>query len=190
MEDDLPFVDYYALLQVDPTCDAKLLEKAYRYFAQMYHPDHAETADSGRFTEVVQAYRILRDPEKRAEYDRLHAVRKRPRPSQDDDAPVLDEWTAIHDAEIHQRILLYLYKKRREHPQDAGVIGFYIQQHLGCSDENFQFHTWFLKSKGLIESNSQGELAINIAGVEHVIARSRSEMTEKLLLAPFEEPGD
>ena len=46
MENGHDFVDYYDLLQVNPDCDARILELAYRHFAKMYHPDHPETADS------------------------------------------------------------------------------------------------------------------------------------------------
>ena len=45
MEEDEEFVDIYALLQVDPSCERSIIEKAYRHFAQLYHPDHTETAE-------------------------------------------------------------------------------------------------------------------------------------------------
>ena len=61
------------VLQVNPNCDAKILEAAYHYLAKLYHPDHAATADTAKFHQVTEAYRILRDPQRRAEYDHLHA---------------------------------------------------------------------------------------------------------------------
>ena len=67
------FVDYYALLNVDPASDAKTLEKAYRHHAQLYHPDHSDTSDVEKFQAVNEAYGVLRNPEKRAKYDQLHA---------------------------------------------------------------------------------------------------------------------
>ena len=69
MENVHKFVDYYSIMQVAPNCDAKLIENAYRYFAKIYHPDHARTADITKFTELTEAYGVLRDPGKRAEYD-------------------------------------------------------------------------------------------------------------------------
>ena len=62
MNEEQPFVDYYRILQVSPNCDSKILEAAYRHLAKIYHPDHPETADVARFKEVVEAYRMLRNP--------------------------------------------------------------------------------------------------------------------------------
>jgi curved DNA-binding protein len=72
MKDEQPFVDYYCVLQVSPNCDAKTLETAYRRLTKAYHPDHAETADVDKFNEVVEAYKILRNPEFRQEYDAIY----------------------------------------------------------------------------------------------------------------------
>ena len=55
MADGQSFIDYYKILQVSPNCDGRALEAAYRLFAKMYHPDHAETADVTKFNEVVAA---------------------------------------------------------------------------------------------------------------------------------------
>ena len=70
MADEQAFTDHYKVLQVRQDCDAKALEAAYRRLAKMYHPDHPETADAARFTQVIGAYRALRNPERRAEASR------------------------------------------------------------------------------------------------------------------------
>lgn len=179
------FIDYYARLQVSPGCDAKMLEKAYRYAAQQYHPDHTQTADVDKFQEVTEAYRILRDPTSRAEYDKTYNTVKpesvSPLPS--DSEFRIDEKSAVDDAEAHAKILYYLYKRRRENPREPDVIGFYIQDMLGCSDENFDFHAWYLKSKGFMRGTEHGTYEITIEGVDHVISMSRTAEAEKLLLA-------
>lgn len=196
MSDDQPFVDYYKVLQVNPNCDAKILESAYHYLAKMYHPDHTGGADTDRFSEVVQAYRVLRDPEQRSQYDQLHALNSNGEtvdfPSREEFD--LEEQSAASDADDHDRILRFLYKRRRENAQNAGVIGFYIQEMLNCSDEHFEFHKWYLKEKGFIVLTEQGGLAITIQGVDHVIATSRTAKTEKLFItqangAPDEAAG-
>ena len=182
MTDNVDFVDYYALLEVDPGCSADMLQKAYRYFAQLYHPDHNETADVAQFSAITEAYRVLGDPARRARYDAEHQARLGNRASASA-ASVIDDTTALRDAEMQQRILLFLYQRRREHPDDPGRIGFYIQQHLDCSEELFKFHSWFLKEKGWVKVDEQSELAITVEGIEHVMATSRSRQVEKLLLA-------
>jgi curved DNA-binding protein len=192
MSDTGHFINYYSILQVNPGCDAKMLENAYRYFAKMYHPDHPETANVDRFSQVVEAYGVLRDPEQRAEYDLLYA------------ANVHDEWhtfaphselpaddkPALDDAETHAKILTYLYRARRERAQDAGVAGFFIQEMLGCSDEHFEFHRWYLKAKGYIGITEQGTLEITVEGVDHVIAMSRSKVQEQLLIGRLDKASE
>lgn len=189
------FVDYYSLLQVNPDCDAKILEAAYHHLAKLHHPDHTGKEDSTTFSLVVEAYRILRDPELRANYDELHAQHVGQPVSGTQSAHyVVDEQAVLNDADDHARILNFLYKKRREDAQNAGVIGFYIQDMLQCSDEHFEFHKWYLKEKGYIVLTEQGGLAITIEGVDHVIAMSRNAKVEKLLLGrsngSASEPAD
>jgi curved DNA-binding protein len=192
MDEGQEFIDYYNVLQVNPNCDAKILESAYRYLAKMYHPDHAETANVEKFSQVTEAYKVLRDPAKRATYDRSYFLgTDRPLnsfPLENDLES--DEETALSDAELHERILLTLYKRRREHAYDAGVVGWFIQQMLQCSDDNFEFHVWYLKSKGLLEITEQGTLAITIKGVDHVISMSRSHASEKLLIGQSASSSD
>ena len=184
VEDDEDFVDLYAILQVDPFCERSIVEKAYRHFAQLYHPDHSDTADVDKFQRVTRAYKVLKDSRKRAEYDRAYAAEKgvdlaKPQPRDD---IVIDGSTAVEDAEIHEKLLLALYKRRREKAGQPGVMPYHIQNDLDCSDESFDFHIWYLKSKGFIEITQESELAITIAGVDHVISSSRAEAKEKLFL--------
>jgi curved DNA-binding protein len=192
MPDEQPFIDYYGILQVDPKCDAKVLETAYRYLAKLYHPDHPETADVNRFNEVMQAYRALRDPEARAEYDALYAVHFKFDPFRHSSAAdvEIDEKSVVDDAQLQARILLFLYKRRREQPQSAGIAGFYVQQMLKCTEEEIDFHIWYLKAKGFIEITEQGTLAITIEGIDHVISMARTTVTEKLLLEQSSRPRD
>jgi curved DNA-binding protein len=179
------FADYYSILQVRPNCDAKALEAAYHHLAKTHHPDHTGDVDTTKFNEITEAYRVLRNPEQRAKYDLLYANihgREAFEPTTSDPLGV-DERTALNDAEAHAKILMFLYKKRREQAQNAGVVAFYLQELVSCSDEHFEFHKWYLKEKGFITVTEQGTLSITIHGIDHVIATSRSTNAEKLLLA-------
>lgn len=69
--------DYYELLQVERTADDKTIKSAYRRIAMECHPDrNPGCKDSeARFKSVSEAYDCLKDPQKRAAYDRFgHAA--------------------------------------------------------------------------------------------------------------------
>ena len=186
------FVDYYALLNVDPASDAKTLEKAYRHHAQLYHPDHSDTSDVEKFQAVNEAYGVLRNPEKRAKYDQLHAsiVKATTQTQSRDTGTRVDSKSTEQDADFRHLLLYHLYKRRRASAGDAGVIAYVIRERLGCDEEAFDFHVWYLKSKGFIEVTEQGTLAITVEGVDHVIAMTRGEEAEKLLLSQMKDIED
>ena len=68
----MDFKDYYAVLGVSESASAEDIKKAYRKLARKYHPDVSkeDNADD-KFKDVGEAYEVLKDPEKRAEYDQL-----------------------------------------------------------------------------------------------------------------------
>jgi molecular chaperone DnaJ len=65
--------DFYDVLGVARDAPEAEIKKAYRRLAMQYHPDRAggDPEAEERFKEVTEAYEVLRDPEKRARYDRF-----------------------------------------------------------------------------------------------------------------------
>ena len=70
-----PKRDYYVVLGVARDADKKAIKDAFRSLALKFHPDrNKEPGAEDRFKEIAEAYAVLSDPRKRAEYDmRGHA---------------------------------------------------------------------------------------------------------------------
>jgi molecular chaperone DnaJ len=69
----MPDSDYYSLLGIDRNADAAAIKASYRKIAMDCHPDrHGGCSDKeAHFKQVSEAYEVLKDPQKRAAYDRF-----------------------------------------------------------------------------------------------------------------------
>jgi curved DNA-binding protein len=68
------YEDYYKVLDVSRTASAEEIRRAYRKLARQYHPDvNKEKAAEERFKQISEAYEVLKDAEKRKQYDELGA---------------------------------------------------------------------------------------------------------------------
>lgn len=73
----MDFKDYYRVLGIAKEADDKTIKTAYRKLAREYHPDvskHPQAEE--KFKEVAEAYEVLHDANKRAEYDALCQARE------------------------------------------------------------------------------------------------------------------
>ena len=68
----MKYKDYYSILGVEKNAGVEDIKKAYRKLARKYHPDVSKDANAEeKFKEVSEAYKTLKDEEKRAAYDQL-----------------------------------------------------------------------------------------------------------------------
>src|SRR5512137_2269527 len=69
--------DYYETLGIEKNASEEDIKKAYRRLAMKYHPDKNpgdKTAEE-KFRETTEAYEILKDPQRRSQYDQFgHAA--------------------------------------------------------------------------------------------------------------------
>jgi len=68
--------DYYKVLGVSKGASAEEIKKSYRKLARKYHPDanKGDAAAEERFKEISEAYNVLSDPKRRAEYDEARSL--------------------------------------------------------------------------------------------------------------------
>ncbi|PKG99593.1 DnaJ C-terminal domain-containing protein [Paraglaciecola sp. MB-3u-78] len=68
----MEFKDYYKILDVKENADLKEIKKAYRKLALKFHPDmNPDAGAEEKFKQVAEAYEVLKDDNKRAEYDEM-----------------------------------------------------------------------------------------------------------------------
>jgi curved DNA-binding protein CbpA len=165
MTNQLP--DHYENLQVSPRADRDTIERVFRHLAKRYHPDNQDSGDTDTFTRIVEAYRVLTDPEQRARYDLTYEQVKAAQWRIFDQETTRSEIAA--DARIRNAILALLYVARRNDCANPAIGAVELERTLGCPESVMAFHVWYLREQGLIKRNESGGFAITAAGVDRVL---------------------
>ncbi|HJV36339.1 J domain-containing protein [Geomonas sp.] len=184
---DQEFVDYYELLQLNPNADGETIERIFRHLAKKYHPDNTVTADSARFQSIMEAHRILSDPQVRASYDVKYQDYWNRR------------WKLASEATNHagfgedqlarERLLSLLYVQRRRSMARPGIGEVEVCKLLQLPPELVEFHLWYLKAKRWVERLDTGLLAITAEGVDQVEQNQIRLNPDHLLEAPGARRG-
>ena len=173
------FVDYYELLQVSPNADEETIQRVFRHLAKRYHPDHQDSPDVEKFRRLVEAHRVLTDPESRAGYDaNYHEYwnRKWKLVSESGDGAAFDQ-----DRDMRERMLSLFYVQRRRNMSLPGIGEYEVARLMRTPLELVEFHIWYLRAKGWLERLESGMLAISAAGVDEV-EQGRLKLSHERLL--------
>src|ERR1051325_10366708 len=176
-----PDVDYYEVLQVSDTAEPETINRVYRIFAQRYHPDNKETGDEARFREITEAYHILSNPEKRAQYDATNQKRRRDRWRVVAEGPASENNFEMEQA-VRLTVLEVLYTQRRVQPAQPGIYLRELERMIGRPREHLEFTLWFLTQKKLINTDDS-RIYITADGAEFLEESYRNNLQRKRLQA-------
>ena len=177
---DEPSVDYYEVLQVNPSAEQETIQRVFRLLAQRFHPDNKETGDERRFREIQEAYSVLNDPERRARYDIGYEHHRRNR------------WRLVStgaraesDFEIEQMVRLTLlealYTKRRVDPSTPAIYSTELETLLGRTREHLEFTIWYLAARKYVMRDDQSRLMITADGVDYLEQNYRGVLQRRRL---------
>ena len=174
-----PFTDLYEILQLSPNASGETVERVYRLLAKRYHPDNQQTGDAHKFAELHEAFQVLSDPPRRAEYDVKYDEHRGETWRIFDQSSASDE--REEDRRIFHGILSLLYIARRRDPRHGGLGSVTLEKMLGCPQEHLDFPLWYLKARGWIEILDTGQLAITVEGIDKLSGRELELPKDRLL---------
>ena len=165
-----PLPDYYEILQISRKAEMETIHRVYRIMALRLHPDNAKTGSLERFLLLKQAYQVLSDPARRAEYDAAHVtVETQP-------LPVFESKDFVYgiDGERNRRlgVLSLLYHKRRLSEGSAGISVLELEKRMAFPREYLNFTLWYLRAKKYITLEENSDYALTFEGVDFVEANS------------------
>jgi curved DNA-binding protein len=162
----MQILDYYELMQISPNAEVETIRRVYRFLAGHLHPDNSETGDPEKFFLLKQAYDILSDPERRAEYDAT-CKNKVPQPvSLSTSIDFMDDL----EGELNRRLVLLalLYIQRRTNPCKPEVSLFEVERRMGVPRDYLEFTTWYLENKRYITKADNADFKLTVEGVDFV----------------------
>src|SRR5262245_6648261 len=179
--DAVVFRDYYEALQLSPSADSETISRVYRILVKRYHPDNQDTGNTEKFNEVVEAHRVLSDPEQRAAYDVRYDENRATVLKIFDEASATDSFES--DRRIFIGILSLLYVARRRDPDRSGIGVIQMERLLGCPSQHLEFPLWYLRQKTWVERLENGLLAITATGVDRLLEQNNIILRRDRLIA-------
>jgi curved DNA-binding protein CbpA len=159
--------DYYDLLQISPSAEPETVHRVYRLLAQRFHPDNQESGNERRFRELTEAYHVISDPEKRAEYDVAYTRQQQQRwklvaTAADED----NDFNA--EQQLRLTALEVLYTRRRTESQSPTMTPLDLEKLIGRPREHLEFTIWYLLQKKFVTRSDNSALTITADGVDYL----------------------
>jgi len=172
--------DYYEFLQISPNAEPDTIHRVYRYLAARLHPDNPKTGDAERFFLLKQAYDVLSNPQRRAEYDAARVKKS------NDVVPLSTtvDFMDSMEGELNRRlaILAVLYIQRRSRPYTPEVSLLEVETRMGFPRDYLEFTAWYLRNKGYITRSDNSDFTLTAEGVDFVESqRANIPILNKLL---------
>jgi len=173
--------DHYETMQINANAEPETVHRVYRLLAQRFHPDNKDTGNAERFRELTEAYEVLSDPERRAQYDSVHQQFWRER------WKMIDESSGDVDIRGEQiarlTLLELLYTRRRTEPQRPTMSVLDIEALIGRPREHLEFSIWYLTQKRFVVRGDDAGLTITAEGVEYLESNIDGVSQTRLLRA-------
>ena len=176
--------EYYELLQISPNAEAETVQRVYRLLAARYHPDNPNTGNMEMFIRLREAFEVLGNPERRAEYDeQLRVHQTKPLPIFE-----LKDFVVGVESEGNRRlgILCLLYNRRRSQPDKPSLSLLELEALTALPREHLEFTIWYLKEKSFLRRDeTTSDYTITSEGVDWVESKTTSNrLVYRLLKSP------
>lgn len=159
-------LDYYEVLQINRNADMETVHRVYRFMATRFHPDNRKSGDLERFLQLRQAYQVLSDPKKRAQYDATNVAA--------DNEPLeifeLQDFIDGAEGEVNRRlgVLSILYHRRRRYQDHPCLSLLDLEKRMSLPREYLDFTLWYLRVRGYVQAEDNSDYGITAAGVDYL----------------------
>jgi curved DNA-binding protein CbpA len=179
--------DYYEFLQISPNAEADTIHRVYRYLAARLHPDNPKTGDTERFFLLKEAYDVLSNPQRRADYDAARLKKTHDVVPLSTTVDFMDNM----EGELNRRlaILALLYIQRRSRPYTPEVSLLEVETRMGFPRDYLEFTAWYLRNKGYITRSDNSDFTLTAEGVDFVESQRANIPILNKLLTTGAEPG-
>jgi curved DNA-binding protein CbpA len=181
-------LDYYEVLQINRNADTETVQRVYRFMAARFHPDNRKTGDVERFLLLRQAYDVLSDPGRRAQYDAKSAAAD----GQPLDIFELQDFIDGAEGEINRRlgVLSILYHRRRRNEERPCLSLLDLERRMALPREYLDFTIWYLRAKGYVKAEDNSDYGLTAEGVDYLESISaENKMAQELMRPPGARSG-